>query len=267
MPLTWFAHQVPMLGMKFARPRWFDATALCIGSMTPDLMYSFSAYLSIDPHQLPAAFVVGIPFAVVLASLVRHLLAPVGPACLPDAGKFRLHSFAVIATRRPNPIVTTVSAVLGIGSHIVIDWFTHAGRPGSRWFGYEDLDITLFGVTEPVVDVLQVIGHTVGSLAGVWLLAVMGGRRLLDDWYGADVVDVARAWRPSRIQVRIFWSATTTGLVVGVLWGIGGELIEQIERTFMGALLGVFVGASVIRRTEARPRSGRSSTLSVQYTQ
>ena len=37
LPLTWFAHQVPMIGMKLARPKWFDATALCIGSMMPDL--------------------------------------------------------------------------------------------------------------------------------------------------------------------------------------------------------------------------------------
>ncbi|MGD9998128.1 MAG: DUF4184 family protein, partial [Ilumatobacteraceae bacterium] len=42
MPFTWFAHQVPAIGVKLARPAWVDATALCVGSMIPDVMYSFN---------------------------------------------------------------------------------------------------------------------------------------------------------------------------------------------------------------------------------
>ena len=248
MPLTWFAHQVPVLGMKLARPRWFDATALCLGSMTPDLMYAFSGYLGVDTHRFPAAFVIGIPLAVVLAAVVRRVLAPVGPACLPDAGRFRLHSFAVLAARRP-PVATTVAcAAAGIGSHIVIDWFTHPGRPGPRWFGYEDVDIIVFGVTEPLAGFFQIVGHSFGSLVGVWLLAVIGRRRLLDAWYGADVVEAARAWRPSLREQVVFWAATAIGLVAGVAWGWSGERIELIQRTFMGAMGGAVLGSALVRR-------------------
>ncbi len=247
MPVTWFAHQVPVLGMKLARPRWFDATALCIGSMTPDMMYSFSDYLGIDPHRAPEAFVFGVPFATMVALVVRYLLAPVGPACLPDVGRLRLRSYAVIARRRPNIVVTVVGAALGLGSHIVIDWFTHPGWQGSRWLNYEDVTVTVFGFTEPMAQMLQLIGHSFGSLFGVMLLAVIGRRRLLDDWYGVDQVAAARAWRPTTVEHLFFWVTLVAGFVGGAFWGSGAETIVLIERIFVGAMLGAVVAAVVIR--------------------
>ncbi|MGB3736101.1 MAG: DUF4184 family protein [Ilumatobacter sp.] len=258
MPLTWFAHQVPVLGMKLARPRWFEATALCVGSMTPDLMYAFSAYLRVDTHRFPAAFVVGIPFAVVLAVIVRRVLAPVGPAQLPDVGRLQLRSYAVLASRRPHVAVTTTCATLGIGSHIVLDWFTHPGRPGVRWLGYDDTAVTAFGVTEPLAGVLQLIGHSFGSLIGLALLALIGRRRLLEDWYGVDAVEASRVWRPSTRQRSVFWATSVAGLFAGGLWGAGGDQIEFIQRTFVGIMLGSIVGAVAVRRVGRVPtRSAR----------
>lgn len=253
MPLTWFAHQVPVLGMKLARPRWFEATALCIGSMTPDIMYAFSGYLRVDTHRLPAAFVLGVPFATVLAIVVRRVLAPVGPACLPDAGQFRLRSYAVLAARRPHIAVTGMCATLGIGSHIVFDWFTHPGRPGPRWFGYDDMGVTAFGATEPLAGVFQLIGHSFGSLVGLALLAVIGRRRLLDVWYGADAVAAVRVWRPSESQRIAFWSTSACGLFLGALWGLSGDLVELIHRLFVGMTVGAILGAVIVTRVGPRP--------------
>jgi hypothetical protein len=253
MPLTWIAHQVPVLGMKLARPRWFEATALCIGSMTPDMTYAFSGYLGINSHRLPAAFVVGIPFATVLAIMVRRLLAPVGPACVADAGRFRLRSYAVLAARRPRLVVTVGCATLGIGSHIVLDWFTHPGRPGPRWFGYDNVEITVFGVTESLAGVFQLIGHSFGSILGLALLALIGRRHLLEDWYGDDVVEASRMWRPSTSQLVTFWATVVFGFFIGALWGVGGDLIELLQRTFLGLTLGAILGAVVVRRVGPGP--------------
>ncbi len=258
MPVTWFAHQVPVIGLKLARPRWFDATALCIGSMTPDTMYSFSAYVGIDPHRAPEAFVVGVPLATIVALVVRFVLAPVGPACLPDAGRLRLRSYAVLAKRRPHIVATIVGAALGLGSHIVIDWFTHPGWQGSRWLGYEDLNVTVFGFTESMAQTLQLIGHSFGSVVGVLLLAVIGRNRLLDDWYGRDQVVAARSWRPTTSQLALFWATTFAGFVGGAFWGSGAERIELIERTFVGGMLGSLFAAVVIKLSGRGPgRAGR----------
>ena len=245
VPLTWFAHQVPVVGMKLARRRWFDSVALCVGSMMPDLMYSFSAYLSIDPHRWPAAFVYGIPLGLIVAIALRQVVAPVLPEVLPDVGPFRLRSYGVLAERWPTPVFTVVSMVLGIGSHVAADWFTHPGRPGERWLGYDNLSVTAFGVTEPVAGVLQLIGHSVGSLGAIWLLWYIGSRRLLEEWYGEDRVDAVRARVGSPAQRIRFWALIVLGAVAGAVWGWNGELIEMIQRTAVGALLGCIIAAGL----------------------
>ncbi|MDP4013047.1 MAG: DUF4184 family protein [Candidatus Nanopelagicales bacterium] len=39
MPLTFGSHQAVVLPLKMLKPRWFDGTALVIGSMAPDLFF------------------------------------------------------------------------------------------------------------------------------------------------------------------------------------------------------------------------------------
>jgi hypothetical protein len=241
-----------MIGLKLGRPRWFDATALCIGSMTPDLLYTVSAYLRFDTHRGFAAFAYGIPAAMVLAITTRRFLAPVGALHLPDLGPFRLRSYAVLAARRPALVLTAVSSFLGVGSHIVLDWFTHPGRPGVRWLGYDDVSVTLFGVTEPLAGVFQLFGHSFGSLGGVALLWIVGRRELLADWYGAATVSQARTWTPTTRQRCAFWASIAAGLLVGILWGVRGGKLELIQRTFVGALAGAFGAAIAQRRSGER---------------
>jgi uncharacterized protein DUF4184 len=247
MPLTWFAHQVPAVGLKLARPRWFDATALCVGSMMPDLMYSFSGYVHIDTHEWPA-FTIGVPLTIVLATVVRALLAPLAPAQLPDLGDLRLRSYGVLAARRPVIVVTIMSAVLGVASHVVLDWFTHPGRPGARWLGYDDVDLTIAGHTEPLAGAFQLIGHTVGSVAGVGLLLLIGRRRLLERWYGHDAVDAVRAQTVDRRRCFVFWGVTTVGLLAGIAWGSGGDRLESIQRPFVAMLLAACLAAVLVRQ-------------------
>jgi hypothetical protein len=260
MPLTWFAHQVPPVGLKLARPRWFDATALCLGSMMPDLMYAFSAYLHIDTHEGPA-FTIGVPLTVVLATLVRLVLAPLAPTQLPDLGILRLRSYGVLSSRRPLLAITVVSAALGVASHVVLDWFTHPGRPGARWLRYDDVDVTIGGHTEPLSGVFQLLGHTVGSAAGVALLAMIGRRRLLERWYGDDAVATARARQPVVGRCIVFWAITGVGLAAGAAWGWRGDRLESIQRPFVGSLIAACVAAALLRpdRHQFRRSIGQTS--------
>jgi hypothetical protein len=252
MPLTFFAHQLPVLGIKLARRNWFDATAMCVGSMMPDLMYSFSAYVGIDTHRWPSAFTYGLPLGLLVAVLTRHVLAPVVPGQLPDCGEFQVHSYAVLTTRRPALYVTFASVTVGIGSHIGLDWFTHPGRPGVRLLRYDNVDVTLFGATEPLAGVFQLIGHSIGSLATVALLWWIGRRRLLDDWYGADAVAQARIGSPTTSERMIFWLTSASGFGTGVVSGWSGERVELIQRTAVGSLIGLLVASVLVRQSRIR---------------
>ncbi|CAN5518125.1 hypothetical protein BH24ACT5_BH24ACT5_06720 [soil metagenome] len=257
MPLTWFAHQVPVLGLKMNRPRWIDATAMCVGSMMPDLMYSFSSLVHIDTHERPA-FTWGLPLTVVTAFVERFVLAPVVPLLLSDLGGFRLHSYAVLARRRPAVVATILCGAVGIASHVVMDWFTHPGRPGVRWLGYDDVAVTAFGMTEPLAGVFQLLGHSVGTALGVWLLWSIGSRRLLEVWYGPAEVSQARAGSPPAVGRVIVGTTTCIGSLGGLVWSVleGGRM-QLVERPFVGALLGAVAGSAVVlpatRRREPIP--------------
>jgi hypothetical protein len=247
MPLTWFAHQVPVFGMKLARPRWFDGVALVFGSMAPDLAYAFTGPLELDGHKAPAAFTFAAPIAVVMAVVFRQVIAGQIPRCFPDLGALRVRSYGVLALRRPALFITVSSAFLGTGSHVVMDWFTHSGQPAVRWLGYDGLQVTLFGYTEPLASVLQNFGHTIGSLAGLLLLVLIGRRRLLEEWYGVDRVREVRARRSSGLRTAM-WGFMFLGGIVGCGFGWSGDFVERVQRPAFGIFVGMVVGALCVRQ-------------------
>jgi Domain of unknown function (DUF4184) len=131
----------------------------------------------------------------------------------------RLHSFRALRHRRPRRVVTVLSAVIGSGSHVVIDGFTHTGRFGSRWLGWDRALGTVPGVgVMSIARVFQYVGHTFGSALGVGLLAVIGRRRLIDDWYGRDTVRVARSFALAVRARMIFWLVVAAGPLIGAAW-------------------------------------------------
>lgn len=246
MPLTWFAHQVPVVGMKMARPRWFDGTALVMGSMGPDVAYAVSIPLGVDPNRAPAALTLALPIALVMAVAFRRVVSPVLPSAFADMGPFRVRSFGVLALGHPAWWLTLSSGVLGVGSHIVLDSFTHSGGAGARGLGYDDVTVSLFGITEPLADVLQLVGHTFGTAFGVWLLWFIASHRLLEQWYGEAAVAQVRSSAPSPHR-KVVWASAAAGGVTGAVLGWSGELVEQIERPFLGTFVGLTAGCWWLR--------------------
>ena len=245
MPLTLFAHQVPTMGMKMARPRWFDGTALCVGSMAPDFAYSVSSYADVDTHWWDGFWAVDLPIALVATLMVRWFAASVAGAHLPDLGGFRLHSWRVLHRRPPRWWVTAISLVLGVATHIGLDSFTHPRRAGTKLLGYDDIEFQLWGTTEPLAGVFQLIGHTFGSMVGLWLLLLIGKRHLLERWYGVEEVDHARHFQLGIGGRVVFWALAAGGLGAGALWGHEGDMVERIQRPLVGCMLGVFVACAV----------------------
>jgi hypothetical protein len=243
VPLTFFAHQSVVLPLKMKRPQWFDATALCIGAMAPDLAYALSYWLAVRSHHFIGYLVWGVPFGVIGSVVVRHIAATVF-AHLPDAGPLRVHSLRVLGRRKPRLTVTITSAAIGAGSHIVLDGFTHKGRFGSRWLG---LDRVLFRMPlrgeMTISRVFQYFGHTVGSVIGVLLLATIAKRHLLDTWYGETAVADARRFSLRPLQRVVFWTVATLGLFAAVTWPISTEgsttfrVIDGLAATTLGASL------------------------------
>ena len=216
MPFTFFAHQTVVLPLKRARPQWFDGTALVIGSMAPDFGYPMRGWIQRHSHQFGGMIVWGIPFTIVVTLAIRSWVANTAFAHLPDGGPFRLHSYRALRERWPLWWMTLYSAVIGVGSHILLDSFTHKKSFMAKWLG---LDRTLFrapwdsGVS--IARTLQYIGHIAGTIGGLLMLLVIGRRRLMEQWYGLETVVAARRFKLRRSQRYVFWTITLSGLLLG----------------------------------------------------
>lgn len=228
------------MGLKAVRPRWFDGTALCIGSMTPDLVTAFGV-----PHwsllNVPPALLLGIVATVV----VRSSIASVAAAHLPDLGPFRLHSWRVLARCRHATTTTIVSVAVGLATHHALDSFTHPFGDAARFLGYDDIEVVLFGVASPLATVFQWIGHSLGSMLGVWMLLVIGTHRRLEEWYGADAVTADRSFRLDPRSRRTFWLLTLAGTVVGVATAVPTDLRTGVARIIVATGVGVAIAAQV----------------------
>lgn len=180
MPLTYFAHQLFVLPFKATRPRWFDGTALCIGSMAPDFAYALiGTPLGFASHTPWAHFFWSLPVTLLCTRLVRTYLAEPLGAQLPEPVGPEVRA---LARSRHHWLITCWSALLGSVSHVFVDSFTH--RHG---WGYDHI-VWLHHSVAPgwqIADVLQYIGHTVGSLLGAWWFWHLCKHHKISAWNGA----------------------------------------------------------------------------------
>lgn len=260
MPFTFFAHQAPVLPLKTARPQWFDGTALCVGSMAPDLGYPIGLWVEGQTHSAIGLLTWSLPATLVICWAIRRWVAATAFAHVPDTPA-RLHSLRVLGLRRPPWWQTVTSALVGAGTHVLIDAFTHRTRFGARWLGLDHqlghLELPLSGPVSPA-GILQYLGHTVGSLVGMVLLVRIARRGLIEEWYGAERVATARRFTLTPAARRTFWA------IVGatVLLGIGWTFVDTHGAPFVlidALALGVAVASAVPRCRPAPPLGGAAT--------
>ncbi|MCW4040701.1 MAG: DUF4184 family protein [Candidatus Bathyarchaeota archaeon] len=139
MPSTVLSHQSVVLPLKIWWPRLFDDTALCIGSMMPDLdllLPGYRVFHAID------SLVILLPLALVFVLLFDNVLAPRIAVVASRNHKsvvgrfpryFGMDALAVLQSKRVTPhwlIRALYSVFIGILSHFLLDLPTH------RWITY-----------------------------------------------------------------------------------------------------------------------------------
>jgi hypothetical protein len=207
VPFTFLAHQAPALPFKLLRPAWFSGTGLVIGSMAPDLEYFLRGDVVSRVGHTPLGLVAFcVPISVALTLVVRRV-APTIAAHLPDLPPLHLKDYALVA-RDPLPLVA-LSALAGALTHVAWDGFTH----GDGW-AVERLP-ALATDLGPVKlwKALQHGSTLVGAAITLWLMSIIGRRRLLRAWSGAEspavAISHARLWTPAIVLALagIAWAA------------------------------------------------------------
>jgi hypothetical protein len=148
MPLT-FAHPALILPLNEWRPRWFDFTALIVGSMAPDFEY----FIHFKPHgevghtlggfiyyNLPLAFLAALvwyyvirrPLILSLPGVVQRYFSPA-----------LYYQWGIKSVK--SAVVFSISALIGMCTHLFWDSFTHAGADFVRKIAVLSATVEIFG--------------------------------------------------------------------------------------------------------------------------
>ena len=128
MPFT-FSHPAIVLPLTFLPRQWFSLTGLVIGSLTPDFEYFLRMRIQSNySHSISGLFWFDLPLGILLAFIFHNIVRDILFDNLPTILKSRVMKFKMFDWNnyfKRNWLVVTISVLIGAGSHIFWDSFTH----------------------------------------------------------------------------------------------------------------------------------------------
>lgn len=172
MPFT-FSHPAIILPFSKVKHLSLSMSALVIGSLTPDFEYFVKMKLSGRySHSLEGMFVIDFPMAIGIA-LIFHLIVK-KPLIdnLPAYFNTRLQplrDFDFVGYITTHLIGFCICLLIGIGSHLLWDSFTHANSYFVDNITFLSTPITIDGLPQvPLFRYLQHISTAVGAIFIFW---------------------------------------------------------------------------------------------------
>ncbi|MEJ7645784.1 MAG: DUF4184 family protein [Chryseolinea sp.] len=166
MPFT-AAH--PAIVLPFLNVRYFSATALVIGSISPDFEYFFQmAVNSRHSHALTGVLYFDLPVTFFLGWIFHHVVKKNFIGNLPLFFQRRLQELLHLKTSSvifKRPILFAFSAIIGAASHIFWDGFTHTDTYFTNTLPfYHGAFFPFNGVRYPLYYALQHISTYIGLI-------------------------------------------------------------------------------------------------------
>jgi hypothetical protein len=160
----------PAIILPFIRSRYFSATGLIIGSLSPDFEYFFKMSVNgMHSHTKAGLFYFDLPVTIILSLLFHQLVKGNLITNLPAFLQKRFQDtlrFNFLNYLKSNWGIFLLSALLGAASHIFWDSFTHNNRFFVRQFSeiYQNSSVSFNGANYPLFYVLQQISTVVGLI-------------------------------------------------------------------------------------------------------
>lgn len=234
MPVTFLAHQAPVLPLKRRWPQ-LDGVAMVAGSVVPDLARTVPGRFALvyhghplwwDGHAPVQALTGGLVVGLVITWTARRLVLPRLAGYLPDLGSFHLRDLRLVGRTRHRWWMVVLGVTIGTITHLLLDLFTHTDRgivlPG---LSVHLVDVGRFRIV--VASVLQVVASVGLSVFTVWEMWDIGRRRLLSRWSGVDA-GVA----PEPPNAAVVPAVVGTVVVLSIIVGV-----TQVHRTVVTAVM------------------------------
>ena len=238
MPFT-LSHPAIILPLAKGSPKWISLTGLVVGSMTPDFEYFIRMGNSVS-HTLPGLFYFDLPLALLLTFAFHNIIRNPLYNNLPTAMGVRLlqyQSFQWNEYFKTHGWVVIPSALIGAGSHLFWDGFTH----GNGYFVQSIHELTtpveMFGDSIPIYRIIRLLSTVFGGLIVLLYIFRMPGGQTVNQ------IRSAQYW-PILILL------TTVIIAVRSLFGFEINLLGQLAGTGISACLIALIVTPFILRTK-----------------
>ncbi|MFX1325558.1 MAG: DUF4184 family protein [Promethearchaeota archaeon] len=214
MPSSILSRQAPLFPLKIKFPKKFDGTALFFGALIPDFNFIVDFFYPVNfygfTHSLIGQFFWTIPLTV-LATLIFSQF--IGPFCAKIAScdskiffllkYFGVDQWYLLKRKKFNRkfwFTSTLSALLGGISHLLLDWPSHAHvyilYPWIVWlnpyfllhpifdFGSFSIGPFKFEWYFRVCSLLWVLQTILGFILALYFLRYIKNNDLVSKWYG-----------------------------------------------------------------------------------
>lgn len=172
MPFT-FAHPAIILPLRNLSSRWFSGIALIAGSITPDFEYFLRMRIhSSCSHSIEGILTFNIPIGIILILLYLFLVQKPLLEALPASISSRI---PLISTDRAYLLkripVFFISLLIGIGSHLLWDAFTHTHGYFTERVSWLHESHALIGFKIPGFKIVQHLSTLLGLLfVGIYFI-------------------------------------------------------------------------------------------------
>lgn len=237
MPFT-FAHPVAVLPLGIKKNKYFDFTALFLGSMAPDFEY----FIHFEPYQLYGHTILGqlfynLPLVLVVSYIYHYVLKESIIFNLPKP--YCGYYYYMVKTRwKLNSIrafITFVySALIGMFTHLIWDSFTHKSGYFVTKIVIINNSISLMDYDVPIYKILQ---HG-STIIGLLILLVYLFR--IQDKNTSYYIEI------SGVSKTIFWISF---LVLYLFISIGIIVVSKdfsLGRIVVGSISAGFISITII---------------------
>lgn len=162
MPWT-FSHPAVVFPIKHSfLGKWLSLPAMILGSLSPDLLYSFGLYrLASEAHRIVGWLSIGLPLCFIIYVIILKLASPLSTVI----------PFAIKKTQDRsirNICILAISFFIGALTHIVWDSFTHDTGTMVRSWSFLQFNLTMTDKQE--ITIYKILQHS-GSLLGLLYLS------------------------------------------------------------------------------------------------